>query len=255
MKRTFNYTGRKEIPKGHITVRLQEAAGAKPSQFSVQFGDLAKLGLPANASVFVEAYVPGGSVMRFPFGTVGQLRSPASTSLDEMDVGGRILFRVKVVDPAAPTGRLLGTLAEVAPRDESDSDGRKPLLPLRHADIGEELWILRFLAADGPELHVSNRVPGLADRIKSDPILQGLVLPQALRTIVHRLYEDDGDATWTAEWREMAESVVSEPVDWSLDPVNDHEEVAEAVERIVRKFVDGRQYATRSAALGDSQHD
>jgi hypothetical protein len=117
MKRTFNYTGRKSLPKSSVTVRLKEGVDGKPSTFTAQFADIEKLGLPPNAPIFVEPYVSGGSVMRFAFGTVSQPSTPVSTSLDEMDAGGRVLFRVKIVDPSSPTGRLLGVATELVSRN------------------------------------------------------------------------------------------------------------------------------------------
>jgi hypothetical protein len=113
---------------------------------------------------------------------------------------------------------------------------------------------LRIRADEGPELLVSNRVPGLADRIKTDATLQGLVLPYALRLVVRRLFEDDDEASWAIDWRALGDQVVGEPVEWTLNPQEDEEEVDRVVELIVRKFVSAQSYATRAADLTEKDN-
>lgn len=251
MKRTFNYTGRRSIPKRCVSIRLRPPSdGRRDPSFSASFEDLTALGLPPEATIYVEPYVSGGAAMRFAFGTVGAPVAPANTVLDELDAGGRILFRVKVVDERTAVGRILASVSEVTARDETEDDGRKPILPLRHTDLGENLWDLNIVESSGPELLVSNRVPELADRIKSDPLMQGMVLPHALRTIVRHLLSDDDESEWRVDWRILAERVNGEPIDWELDPEDEGDEVDRLIERIVRKFVEWQRYASRADATG-----
>lgn len=256
MKRTFNYTGRKSIPKGTVSIRLHDAdAIGSVQRFTVQFVDLDTLALPATATIYVEPYVGGSSSMRFPFGTVGQPVAPATTTLDEIDAGGKVLFRVKIVDESEAVGRLLASVDEVAPRDESDTDGRKPLLPLRRLDLGEELWRVSISVSDGPELLVNNRIPDLADRIKVDPTLQGLVLPHALRCIVPELFEEPDGGDWHSNWREFVTRIFAEDIDWELDPTDEPEVLRDLVETVVRRFVDKQRYAGRILVANEASDD
>lgn len=246
MRRTFNYTGRKTIPQGCVSIHLQRPKDGGSPTFAAHFTDLDGLGIPRDAAIYVEPYVGGSSTMRFAFGTVGAPSTPANVTLDELDAGGRILFRIKVVDESGTVGRLLASSLEIAAREEADEQGRKPLLPLRHADLEQELWKLSVREEEGPELLVNNRVPGLADRIKSDPTIQGLVLPNLLRSVVRHLFNDDLPE-WAADWRIVATKAHGESIDWELNTEDDGDEIEQIVERVVRKFVADQRYAAKAA--------
>jgi hypothetical protein len=255
MKRTINSTGRRRLPQNLVTVRLNEPAGGLPRSFTAQFSGLAEAGLPADARIYGEPYVASSSA-RFTFGTVAAVTTPADTQLTELDEGAAVLFRVKVVDETGDVGKILASAEGIAPRGREDSDGRKPLLPIRHTDLGEELWQLQIDRDRGPELCVSNRVPGLADRVRSEPLVQGLVLPVVLRQIVSAIQDADDDAEWALDWKAFCGRLAGEEIDWEMDSEEDDQAIQDLIRRIARRFVEGQRYTSRArASLGVQADD
>jgi hypothetical protein len=100
MKRRINSTDRKSINRELISIRLIEPEiPSQPRSFTAELGGLAELSVPRMARVYVEPYVTGSSSsMRFDFGAVGGIVTPADTTLADLDRDGRILFRIKIVD-------------------------------------------------------------------------------------------------------------------------------------------------------------
>jgi hypothetical protein len=112
------------------------------------------------------------------------------------------------------------------------------LLPLRETDLGEELWRIDLNDRNGPWLVINSRVPGLAARLRSDTLVQGLILPHALREVLRRLPaegEDEDDHDWGDNWRKFLGQlgVTLEPDD-STDEDSIQEWVEEAVDRFSR---------------------
>jgi len=252
MKRTINSTGRKKLPQDGLVIRLNEPVDGTPRTFTAHFPGVAKLGLPPEARIYVEPYVAQSS-MRFPFGSVAVPLSPEDTTLRELD-DGPVLFRVKIVDEAGGSGRILAAANEVSSRGREDDESRKSLLPIRRTDLGEELWTLRILRDQGPELCVNNRVPGLADRVPVDPLLQGLILPVVLRQIVPAILETDDGAPWQDDWKAWASRLVGEPLEWDID-AEDEDAVAEIVDRLLPAFLDRQRYATRVKELQEESRN
>ena len=179
MQRRFNSTGRKRIARSHIEIRLQEPLD--PGEFPVASAkiDLAGLDLPPSATVEIEAYFRSSS-MRFPCGTVGAMAIPSAMELSEIDRGGAVRFRLLIID-AAQSGRIVAAADGLRPADEGDSPDRQSLLPLRETDLSDQLWKVDVDYRTGPTLLVNGSVPGLASRLREQPLLQGLVFPHALR--------------------------------------------------------------------------
>jgi hypothetical protein len=93
MKRSFNYTGRRDIPSGAVKIRLQH--GATPGdlpKFVADVSGLAQLHLAPEAKVYVEPYVGAGTTMRFALGTVAAVREPADTAMTDLDANAPVLF-------------------------------------------------------------------------------------------------------------------------------------------------------------------
>jgi hypothetical protein len=242
MKRTINSTGRKKVPQDAIVIRLTEPSDGAPRTFTAHFPGIATLGLSPDARIYVEPYVAQSS-MRFPFGSVAVPESPEDTSLREVD-DGPVLFRVKIVDETGGTGRILAAANEISSRGRDDDESRKSLLPIRRTDLGEELWKLHIRRDHGPELCINNRVPGLADRVPVDPLLQGMILPIVLRRIVPVLLDTDDEAPWQDDWKAWGSRLVGEPIEWEID-VEDEEAVEEIVDRLSHAFLARQRYATR----------
>ena len=69
--------------------------------------------------MFIEAY-HRNTLQRFNFGTVSQPRPPENTVLDQLDLSGPVLFRVRVVDQSNNQGQLIASTSGL--RAEGDDD-------------------------------------------------------------------------------------------------------------------------------------
>jgi len=247
MSRRFNYTGRRKLVRSDVRIRVHEAVGGNPQSFTADVKIPSDSKLDPQARVYVEAYI-GASSMRFDFGTVAAIAPPNDCSLTEIDEGAPVLFRVRVVDETQNVGRLLASANGIRPEGEEDGKHRKPLLPLRSCDLGEEIWQLKYDADAGFELAVNSRVPDIMERLKSDSILMGLVYPEVVRQIARRVWEEgsnaEDDADWLVDWKIWLEELLGRPVS-----MEDESEVDEIADDIARNFAARHKYASTMAAL------
>lgn len=203
MSRPLFFTGRKEISRGDVAIRLIEEPG-KPTRFSATV-NLRRYHLPDAASVVVEAY-HNTYYERFPIGTVGTTDQDRKRELTGLEPGDRPLFRVKVIGVDGAAGRLLAAIDRVQPETEDD-DGAAcsllPLVPKNRAAMGDEFWRVNFVAAGDeirPELWVNRDVRGLFGMLQNqDPKVTALVMPEVLRQVLRGMVEDGQE--WTDEGR------------------------------------------------------
>lgn len=199
MKRRFNHTGRKRIEQSSCAINVVDGKDGVQS-FSASI-NLDGLGLPGNSRVYIEAYVKNSS-MRFDLGTVSEMRLGDIHELTEMDVGGAVLFRVRVVDESELVGKILASANRLRPSGDQHPEGRRAILPIRSTDLGSEVWKLEIDVDTGPVLCVSNRLPGLKDQVKSDPLYAALILPHVVRMVVMNIVSNRSIDVedWTGDW-------------------------------------------------------
>ena len=203
MTKPLFFTGRKDIARGDVAVRLVERRG-EPTRFSATVS-LGRYGLPDAATVVVEAY-HNAYFERFPAGTVGAIDLDGERVLTNLEAGDRPLFRVKVIGADGGAGRLLAAIDEVRPEAEDDGGAAGSLLPLvpkSREVMGDEFWRVHFASAGDevrPELWVNRDVQGLFGMLQNqDPKVTALIMPEVFRQVLRGLVED-GDE-WTDEGR------------------------------------------------------
>jgi len=78
-------------------------------------------------------------------------------------------------------------------------------LPLRTADLAEEVWRLSVDKDAGPVLILNNRIPEISERLMSDFLMQGAIYPEVVRQLARAVYGEtvgvDDDAEWVGEWK------------------------------------------------------
>jgi len=197
------FTGRKEIARGDVGVRLIERSG-EPTRFSAT-ASLQRYGLPEAATVVVEAY-HNAYFERFPVGTVGTIDLEGERVLTGLEPGDRPLFRIKVIGADGAAGQLLAAIDEVRPAADDDGGAGCSLLPLvpKSRDVmGDEFWRVHFAHAGDearPELWVNREVQGLFPSLQNqDPKITALIMPEVFRQVLRGLVEDAED--WTEEGR------------------------------------------------------
>lgn len=243
MIRRFNYTNRHRIPHECIHIVVQEERDA-PSSFTASLDLPAEFRLPGDAAVWLEAY-SGPAQMRFSFGRAGQIRPPTDTRLSRFRPGEKVLFRVKVVDEKDATHRILAWADKLRPLlPEEAQAGRRSILPVESAELGEQIWALRW-NDDVPvlQLNAAFRDPRDITAIaRTDADFVALVYPAVIRQILYTLtLTDEIPPSGEDEkhpWLEFAEVGLGggpQPVLREGDEIS-REEVKDWIERAVNGF-------------------
>lgn len=252
MIRRLNYTGRKRVPRSRVTVRLVRDSGGG-WRFIADF-DLGGLGLPSDASVFVEAY-NASSYMRFPFGTVEAREEPADTRLREITPSPLPKFRLKVVEARRRHGLLLGVADKVVPLQPEESLAHKQsLLPVEFRDLGDRVW--RLDVSDWPVLELNERVADLGEIARSADTFLALVYPEVVRRILHEAVveqeqsdPDFDEADWTSLWIRYVCGLpgMEAPPERAIDVGDDEMRVRaeDWIEKAVQAFCRARDARTR----------
>jgi hypothetical protein len=228
MQRTFNYTGRIRINQQNVHVQLEDN-GDRPPTFNARL-DLSD-SLPPHCKVYVEAYRKQTS-QRFDFGTIGQLRPPANRELTEVDLAGRLLFRVRVVDESQSVGSVIASGDRIKPQD-SLGDANS-MMPIKSADLGNVPWKLDIDGTDDyPVLFVNKDIPDGVNRFQVDRTLVSVVLPAALREAltfyIFLTSDDEKEGEARNNWLNFAGLLVT-PLDEDADKEDKRQWIDEVIE-------------------------
>ena len=205
MKRRFNYTGRKKIPKGNISIKVDRTDPGELT-FDAKF-DWSGLELPDNSFVYVEAYHQT-TYMRFGYGRVSNLQIPDNRLLKELEYTDNIHFRVKVVTPDG-SGKLLAVADRISPvKPEEDTGKRQGSLGVELVDLGQKIW---NFDGDNPVLEVNSKIDNIKNIASSNGIFISLVYPAVIRQILTKIlllddYDPDDDSdSWKSKWIHYSE--------------------------------------------------
>jgi hypothetical protein len=247
MLRRFNYTGRKRIRQEDVPIKLTGKGAVL--EFEADLASVAKYELPTDAKLFVEAY-ERAAYMRFDFGTVGAISAPARKErlLTEFEGSDAVRFRVKVVD-AGHEGQLLAEADGIFPRtpDETEKD-RFPLLPVRSATLGSEVWAIDFpeSSQDRPVLLVNVEVGDRTALVRS-PGFMSLAWPSIVREILKQILVVDGqsdlddDGDWHCLWLQFGKSLHPS----SANPPDKPDDASEWIGEVVKAFCEKYKLMSR----------
>lgn len=245
-KRRINSTNRKRVGQEAVDIRVLETPPGSPQKATATL-KLEEFGFSPAAIVVIEAY-RSSSLMRFECGTIGNLKVPPIMVLDEIDEGGNIQFRVKIVDNGEVVGRLLGSASRIRPLSQEDKNGRRSLLKIRWSrTLGQELWRVAVDDDEPPALVLNVFATGLDNRILVDPMLRASIMPAAFRLVLEKLIvlptpEDDDDSDWKNDWLKFCRDELGvEEVDLNKNDMDEKRKwVSEAVQEFARRagFVD-----------------
>jgi hypothetical protein len=249
-KRRINSTGRKKISQDKISLRILAPVTGEPMRAKLGI-DLESLGLPASASVSVEAY-HHSTAMRFDCGTVGAKKIPEVFSLNELDQAGGVLFRIKIVDREIQQGKILASADRVRPSIEGEHMGRKSIFPVDYRDLGQEVWRVDIDDHAGPFLLLNSKIPALMHRIHENPLVAGALLPAAFRVVLlHIAYnpsEDDEDGVgWKTDWKRFCSEGLG--IEDEPDDLEDNEAREEWVDDVVRRYCETRAFVEKARQM------
>jgi hypothetical protein len=252
VSRRINHTGRRKIKHTEVEISIVEETG-KPPKFSVDF-KLDKEKLPSDADLFIEAYHRNTS-QRFNFGTVAAPICPENTTLDEIDLSGPTLFRVKVVDHSQTIGRLVASAERLAPRDEENEEQRSSLMIIkRMPEMGNLPWKLSFNEAHKPVLCINNKIPDGINQLLHNPFFQSLVLPSAFREVLMYILWDQGteqnEDSWYKLWIDFANKLGPEECPLESDP-----DILHAwIDDVIRAFSEKHHFCEHLIMRMEEQH-
>ena len=244
MKRRFNYTGRKRIPRDAVQIALKEQRNGPPA-FDATV-DLKDMDLPDGARVFIEAYYRA-SYMRFDFGTVGKIRSGTDRTLEDIDYREHFQFRIKVVDQTGEHGKLLAEADQIKPMPSGGSAERDGILAVAFEDLGDQAWSLDLTDTSVPTLIV-NREIGSKEYIRSNETFFALVFPAVVREILTQIliidakaqFEPDADSEdWQERWLSFVSNLAG--VDPLPPPDADPLTKIQWIDDAVRAFCNSKQ--------------
>lgn len=210
MKRTFNYTGRRNILRKDVSVTVRADGKALSFDADLKF---AHYKFPYNAEVWIEAHRQN-LWMQWSWGTISALRVPANRLLTEFDVPDGVLFRVRVVLPPGQESRkLVGEVDGIQPVKAGEADDRRRhlLVPVPDA-LDQELWRLN-LEEEPPELLVNKDAKPSWKELARSPHFLALVYPEVLRRILWKILvdnkwsEENEEADWESDWIRFAKNL------------------------------------------------
>jgi hypothetical protein len=235
ISRHINHTGRRKIKQSEVQISLNEHQGDAPS-FDASF-TLDSSKLPGDAALYVEAYHKNTS-QRFHFGTAGSPIPPENRTLDQLDLSGPILFRVKIVDNSDRIGRLVASAERLRPKEDEEEDSRASLMTFKSTDLGDLTWKMSFSPGSSkPVLCINSHIPEAKGQLMNNPVFQGLVLPAALRETLMFIFlniaeEDPDEDSWHKPWLDFASFIAPEDKPESADPF----ELNDWVDGVVTEF-------------------
>jgi len=243
LKRRFNYTGRKTIPKDKISITLnKEGNNTKSFQADLKFE---RSNFPNNAVVYVEAYHKTEN-KRYNFGTIWNIIQPINTSLSDLAYIEDLKFRVLVVDETSVHGRIIAHADKIKP---VSSRGKKSILPVRFCDLGQQIWRVVYSGdEDSPVLELNENIPGIHIIAKNDPQFTMLVYPAVIREILkHMVFIEridsisDPSTEWHKDWLDFVRKILPNDFPENLDEDDfDNDDILHWIDKVIEEFCNNR---------------
>jgi hypothetical protein len=209
--RTFNRTGRQEIPRDCVDVELDREAGVVRVT-GLSGGDWAAQ-LPKRLAKLAQVQCDISSQMFNHRATAGALETALDAEWEglvidlpcELLEGGHriaITVTVSVLDRGEKGGLILARSAKiplvVSGRDRALARSALRIVP--HPDVRHELWRLELGDPEGPIVYIN---PGLPDwrETKDHPLFKYGILPGVVRAIYFDIaVHQDSPKDWAETW-------------------------------------------------------
>lgn len=247
MKRRFNYTGRKKIPRDRIIVTINKN-GDRVISAHVKLA-LQEMNLPQDAVVYVEAYERMVESRICSLGTLNDGNVAATLNLFETGYRENLKFRIYVVDRVGTSGLILAHADRIKPERDID---RKAILPVAYRDIGQQIWKVIYDEPGGsPLLLLNSRIPNIETIAKNDPQFIMFVYPSVFREILtHMVFIDHVDSLsepqvdWHRDWLTFANTILHEDPPQGIlsidEKVSDKEDAEKWIHRVIEEFCNHR---------------
>jgi hypothetical protein len=244
MKRRFNYTGREKLTKDAIKISINKT-NEKPKSITAKL-NLNEIKYPGVTKIYLDAYHKTDR-KRFDFGKISHISLPEDLTIDELAYTDNLMFRLMLIDESGEHGKIIAHADRIRADEEAD---KRPILPVRFDDLGQQIWKLEFTGEEGgPILCINNKIPALENLVKTDSVFFMYVFPAAIREILtHLIFIDtvenpeEPSVTWHNDWLKFSKMILPhEPVP-DLDPDKIKEDdVVKWIDQVVEEFCNSRR--------------
>lgn len=250
MKRRFNYTGREKLTKDAIKISVNKTNG-KAKSITAKL-NLNEIKYPGDTKIYLDAYHKTDR-KRFDFGRINHTVTPEDLTIDELAYTDNLMFRLMLIDESGEHGKIIAHADRIRAVEEAE---KKPILPVKFEDLGQQIWKLEFTGEEGgPILFINNKIPPLENLVKTDSVFFMYVFPAAIREILtHMIFIDTVEnpeepaVTWHDDWLKFSKMILPhEPVpDLDPDKIN-KDEAVNWVDQVVEEFCNCRIQEWESA--------
>lgn len=257
MKRRFNYTGREKLSKEVIRISTNKLDDkVKSINVSINLNDFK---YPSDTKIYLDAYHRTDR-KRFDFGRIGQRVFPEDLSIDDLAYPDDLMFRLLLIDESGERGKIIAHADRIKTDEDRD---KKPILPVRFIDLGQQIWKLEFNGDEGgPILCVNRNIPAVENLVKSDSFFFMFVFPAAIREIlIHMIFiekvenQEEPPVAWQSDWLSYSKIILPNETIPNLES-DDREDdlVINWIDLVVEEFCNSRRLeweATKTKLLGD----
>jgi len=128
-------------------------------------------------------------------------------TLDKLDPTGNPIFEVLIVDQH---GSILAIGNGMKAYDDDDKERRSAIAVLSRP-LDQLSWKVDIEKNQQPELIINSRIPDFMEKIKSNPLYRGLIIPAVMKQVLtYYMLNNDSDDTddedkYRKQWLELAE--------------------------------------------------
>lgn len=233
MRRRIRLTGRRQLAKSCVNVRLAEIGGRQLVTMTIADQNAFR-GFSPEAKVTLRL-VENKRVEVVDFGTIRRL-----STTKELRSGNLVApsCQLRIADPGiGEKGLLLASTDGWTLRGENENDPQtsRGILNFLADDTAPQPWKLQINDEDYPLVRVDKRIPHAAMWAKTDPIFSAIALPMIVRQILDEILRGnhDGDLPWVAAWLQWANALLPNE---ALPDEDDEPGRSEYIERLLNTF-------------------
>ena len=206
MRRRIRLTGRKQLSKANVNVKVAEVGNRRLVTLTV--GNQSEYaGFPGDSRLLVRL-AENKLVELLEFGTLDQPRVTAELR-NPMFVAPSCQLRIVATD-GQRKGLLLGSTDTWTLRADGDDAAQKGILLFKPAPIAPRVWKLDIRENDYPVVYLDKRIPQAGTWAKTDPTFVGGVLPAIVSQVFMDIMEQDEepDIPWMKDWMIWADTLM-----------------------------------------------
>lgn len=234
MRRRVRLTGRKQLPKNCVQLKILEVNEKRILAMDV-VNKQPLYGFPKDARIKIKL-TENKVVEIFEFGTIG---SPVATSEIANRAFSAPSCQLRIISPNNETsGLLLGSTEPWTLKAENQNEGhadRNGILLFQPAKIAPRAWKLDIRSDDFPIVYVDDQIPDPRVWAKSDPVFTSAVFPMIIERVFEEIISTDTPKAvdWMSKWITWADIIMPGN---ELPKTDDKQKVREWIDGLIESF-------------------